>query len=116
MPSNLSNFKRGNDGTLADVEVTLVPPPTSGQSFITDTITVFNPNSTAATVVIALRHNNDVRIIAKQALNQDKTLILGDGEIAVCDTTQKRIVGYTTASVTTPLDFTVAYGEQKQAL
>lgn len=105
---------KSNDGiTTGTTPVTLVAAPASSTQRLVRTITVFNADTEARIVTLRYVSASGTRILTKQTLQPDETLVWGGAsEHLVLDDTTKSITAVLdSAPATTQLDWTSHYAD-----
>lgn len=107
----MASKPQSNDGTTSGTTaVTVVNSPPADIQRVIRTITLFNNNNAAVTATLTFVNDGTSRVLLKQTLQPDDTMIFGsDGECLVLDTEDKSVKVVLGASPTTQCDWTAHY-------
>lgn len=102
-----------NDGASNNTsEVTIVAAPASGKRRIVKSLNIYNKDTVSATVELRYKASS-TRIICKTTLSTGDTLVCGEEDFFVLDSTAKSITFVLSGSVTTnQLEFCASYLEE----
>lgn len=112
--ANMAFAEKANDGvTNGATDVDLVAAPAAATKRLVRYMTVYNADTTEATILVEYEHAANQRMMYRVTLQQYESWIFGEhGELLVLDDTDKSIVIHLTGVVTAnELHFTTHYAD-----
>lgn len=112
--ANMAFAEIANDGVTNDAnDVDLVAAPAAATKRLVRYMTVFNADTSAATILVEYEHAAAQRMMYRVTLQPNESWVFGEhGEILVLDDTDKSIVIHLAGAVAAnQLDFTTHYAD-----